>query len=286
MLLLTFVCLTYLTTANAVTLGTAAASDWGYWTASILKVDAVNSSIYTHTCGGVLLNTTGYGNSDRLWILSSARCFAENQITADWRVEVGRRHILDDDPSTVQLKPVSRIIRYPTYDINDYQVNDIALVKMGSRVSLNSRVGVAFLPSRTNENYVGRDCYLSGWGKLNSFDEDTAPEFILGGRAMQIADTFTISNADCSSQYPAIVNTMVCAMRSETEYPSPCGERDYGSPLICNAGSVNSPIYRAAGISTGQWPGQNCGDNSLTPIPLFTRVAPFITWIQDTVTNN
>lgn len=63
------------------------------------------------------------------------------------------------------VKKVAKIIRHEDYKIGSYDA-DIALIKLESPVEYNFLIKPVCLPEDDEEEKVGKQCYVTGWGRL------------------------------------------------------------------------------------------------------------------------
>jgi secreted trypsin-like serine protease len=146
--------------------------------------------------------------------------------------------------------------------------HDMALIKLTSPVTFNSRVKA--LPLKTTSVSSGT-AIAAGWGAtavLNPFQEDKASSAIL-----QRVDLTIRTNATCNSALGSIRNLAsdeLCA-------GSPGGTKgtcmgDSGGPLL----QAVTGGYRLIGVTS--W-----GDHYCTSYSVFSRVSSHLTWIRSYV---
>ena len=70
---------------------------------------------------------------------------------------------------------LSFVVQHPQYSESSGGFpNDIAILRLSSSASLDAYVKVAALPTSTSTSfYNGRNCYITGWGRLSGGTKQT-----------------------------------------------------------------------------------------------------------------
>ncbi|XP_069835938.1 trypsin-like [Dendropsophus ebraccatus] len=200
-----------------------------------------------HYCGGALI--------DDLWVLTSAQCYKGNL-----QVVLGE-HDTAYTENTEQFITVSKAARHPSFNPKTLD-NDIMLIKLAKRATLNGYVSRVNLPS----GCVGPNsyCQVSGWGI--ALNNGYNPASIL-----QCLDSPPISHRQCSRYYLGkITDNMFCA--GYVGESSTC-KGDEGGPLVCQ-GQVQGIV---------SW-GDQCEQENYPWV--YTKVCNYVSWIQDFMRNN
>ncbi|CAG4926759.1 unnamed protein product [Colias eurytheme] len=202
----------------------------------------------THICGGVVIQPK--------WILSAAHCF-ESAGADQIEVLVG----------TISLSSggtryrVEKIVTHEDFSETS-RANDIALLKLQSDLTYNSKVAAISLASR--DTPVGTEVTLTGWGYVNPSEEK--PD------TLRLLYLNTISKEECQRKledniYNPITDLKICADKGGTPGVGACQE-DAGGPVMAGEELIGI-------ISYGVWPPRDvtllgpCG----TGLPdVFTRV--------------
>lgn len=86
------------------------------------------------------------------------------------RVQLREQHLYYQD----ELLPISRVIPHPNYYIAQNGA-DIALLELGDPVNISSHVHPVTLPPASETFRPGTQCWVTGWGNLNSGRECQGP---------------------------------------------------------------------------------------------------------------
>lgn len=203
-------------------------------------------------CGGSLIN-------DR-FILTAGHCVANISLT-DIRVTLGA-HNMEELTQSLPALPVADVI------LMDYDPvtisNDFALIKLGSRIDLESYSPVC-LPSK---NRNPSDVFVTGWGLTNAKSRGGSMSGVL-----KEVDLIPLSDRRCKREWQTYDRVkQLCAGESGNAV---C-QGDSGGPLSAR---INGQVTQVGVVSFGD---PDCGFQTSVP-SIFTRTFPYVRQIQSIV---
>jgi len=226
------------------------------WQVSIQK--------WYHFCGGTIIN--------KRWILTAAHCFTRGSYGV--KIVAGD-HRLGYTEGSEQEITVTKHFTHPQYNYRS-QDNDITLLKLSKDLRFDSYTQPACLAKKANENsdYApGTNVMVSGWGSDRANYDTRSPS------TLQVVTVPLIADSTCKkSKYYGnqISSSMVCAGKLGVGGKDSC-QGDSGGPLVEN---VNGK-WTVLGVVS--W-GYGCARPNKPGV--YTRVARFEQWIQDTIERN
>ncbi len=208
-----------------------------------------------YMCGGSLVTTQ--------WIVTAAHCvqgLSPSQATA----------ILGDHDRTVtesseQTRSVSQIVIHPNYNANTSD-SDIALLKLSSPVTLNSRVALIPMVTSTDSALYAAGVLgtVTGWGTTSSGGSTPS-------KLRQVSVPI-VTNTTCNSSIAyngRITANMLCAGYSSGGKDSCQG--DSGGPFVVPNGSS----WKLAGVVS--W-GDGCA--AANKYGVYVRLNNFTSWVN------
>jgi len=225
----------------------------------------VSIQTWGHFCGGTIIG--------KRWILTAAHCFTDG--SRGVRIVAGEHNLRYSDGCEQKIK-VERHFTHPQYGGGN-QHNDITLLKLSQDLRYDSYTQPACLPKLANENSdyaAGNNVIVSGWGSTRaSYATRDAPS------TLQVVTVPLISDRTCKqSKYYGrqISYSMICAGKLGIGGQDSC-QGDSGGPMVKK---VNGK-WTVLGVVS--W-GYGCARPNKPGV--YTRVARFEKWIQDTMRNN
>ncbi|XP_044737919.1 chymotrypsin-like elastase family member 1 [Chrysoperla carnea] len=212
-----------------------------------------DGSKYDHVCTGSIIKKN--------YILTSASCFDKLSDDGKLAVNVGVKEHHDEKGQFVN---VQKLVLHPSYNKEDpLKKFDIAVLELADSIKFKREARNINLPSK--DLVAEGKGELVGWNGLTSKTQKTVTDKVY------IASVSVLPSDDCKKSYPDLTDDQFCVGGVNTP-DAPCK----GTPGI----PFGQPIrgFTITGLASS-WP-ETCDGPAL-----FTKVTPFLDFIQEAITN-
>ncbi|XP_050315723.1 serine proteinase stubble [Anthonomus grandis grandis] len=216
------------------------------------------TSTYLHKCGAALLNEN--------WAITAAHC-VENVPPSNLLLRLGEHDLsTEGEPYLHEERRVQIVASHPQFDSRTFEY-DLALLRFYEPVQFQPNIIPVCVP-KTDENFVGRTAYVTGWGRL--YEDGPLPSIL------QEVSVPVINNSVCESMYrnagyiEHIPHIFICAGWRKGGFDS-C-EGDSGGPMVIQR---EDKRFMLAGVIS--W-GIGCAEPNQPGV--YTRISEFREWIN------
>jgi secreted trypsin-like serine protease len=165
-----------------------------------VEVFAFATATSGSVCGGSLISPN--------YVLTAAHC-TQGVAPASVRVNVGdHNRVLSGDGE--QYIFASNILVHPLYDSTTLAY-DYSIIRLSSSVVIpptNAFTGIVCLPPNVNEQFVGTNLTVSGWGRIDTANSNISP-------VLKATFLTSISNTQCAQTF-GIGPYTICAFQAGT----------------------------------------------------------------------
>ncbi|ESN97485.1 hypothetical protein HELRODRAFT_185899 [Helobdella robusta] len=144
--------------------------------------------------------------------------------------------------------------------------NDIAYISWAEPINEVSTVNmtVKYVQRATSTNYVGKNCYITGWGRL--IGGGVLPKDLVESKID------VITKEQCQAKWGSRITDKHVCVHDLKDYSSGACNGDSGDPLVCE----DSPkVWKLVGATS--WGSAGCG----TSMPsVYTRISSYNQWLD------
>ncbi|XP_013165958.1 PREDICTED: venom serine protease Bi-VSP-like [Papilio xuthus] len=161
--------------------------------------------------------------------------------------------IYKNDTRSGELYHVVKIIKYPEYN-SQTKKNDIALLKVHTRVIFSDYIRPACLPFPGSKEYEYTSCTVAGWGSMG--ERQNTSDVLLKATVFQEYNHSRCKDVLHQNFFVWDSNTMICAKSGESRPNQDTCKGDSGGPLMTLSKQFVRCSYFVAGVVS--W-GPRCG---------------------------
>jgi len=218
-------------------------------------------NVGSHTCGASLIRPT--------WALSAAHCVGGN---INGYVMIAGTNQRSCPGNACEQRQVNLVVRHANFQNVGLLgfPNDISVIRWANPIT-DQPGKIQLATMATENNQVGRLCYISGWGRMSA--NGALPE------NLQQAKIDLLTTSECSTMWSPtpVTDNQVCIYDRATQARGACNG-DSGGPLVCQ---LDSGSWELVGITS--WGRTGCSTDYAS---VYTRVSAYIDWILTQINNN
>ncbi|ESN97486.1 hypothetical protein HELRODRAFT_185900 [Helobdella robusta] len=251
-LLVVFVAAVYAVPESRIVDGVKA--DVGEWPWQLALYDGLNFN-----CGGSIVAAT--------WGVTAAHCVGK--LPSIYKILGGtNRNSLSCTSANCVTRVLKNATRHPMYvgDGNLGFPNDIAYMAWVEPIKevSNTTLNVKYIQRATSLNYVGKNCYITGWGR------------IVGGGSLPLdlleAKIDVLTKEQCQKIWGTKVTDKHVCVQDLKDYTSASCNGDSGGPLVCE----DAPnVWKLVGATS--WGVVGCRP---TYPSVYTRISSYNDWLD------
>jgi len=232
---------------------------WPWQAALFMRESSWSGPKWFQFCGGSLIDSN--------WVMTAGHCFYKQYDTSNFKIKLGSQND-DTDESTEVTVGISKIIVHPQYNPTTTS-HDITLLKLDRAVTFTNAISPVCLPAASDTVQDNQKGVVTGWGAT-----------IEGGNTVSNLRQVVVpivNHGQCQRDYgnEIVDDTMICAGYPDGGKDSCQG--DSGGPFVFY---TNNRWVQQGIVS---W-GNGCAEPNYPGV--YSRVAAYRDWIDQTMTNN